>query len=245
MAKLMYVVLCWSTVIIGMETPVIKKYSFDIEYPLEEMRKAEELDRRIQDGDLINFLGDSSEQLNLLIRYSKEQSLKKLLKEHIITPKFQALQEAIASGHVSIAMLFVEQMPTLVNEQNDIGTPLHIASLFNRKDLAQRFLQLGVDINSVNKYRDTALHLAVKKGHEAMVSFLCERGANPFIENVRKYNRRFTPMDMAYHKILQAWTAKELPLMPIEKVKLFRDMLHTMYRCVGRFGGAVWQHEIR
>lgn len=239
MKKIICGTACWCMVMIGMDAPTGKKYSLDIVFKMKDIQTADELEQNIKQGTCKDFEGTDGKLLSLLVRYNKEKLVEKLLSERGIKPSLEVLQEAIVYGRTSIALHFIDQEPSLIREQNRIGSPLHIASLCNRVILAGKLLEMGTDVNVMNQYHDTPLHLAAKRGHEEMVSFLCERGANPFVTNIRKYGRRFDSMDVAYRHMGKKLAPGELPHMMVERYKLYREILHIMYRYVGKFGGSV------
>lgn len=129
----------------------------------------------------------------------------------------------------------IDQEPSLVNAENNIGTPLHIASFCNRVELAKKFLELNADVNAINKYHDTALHLAARTGHDAMVALLCDRGANPFVRNQRKRD----PIQVAYLKMDRSPRNIDWSLTVPQRQALYGKILRTMYQVVGKFGGSI------
>jgi ankyrin repeat protein len=72
------------------------------------------------------------------------------------------------------------ETPLTVDSVNSFGdTPLHIAAIWGRVDIAEALLKAGIDINKCGENRFTALHEAVSQGHAKMVLLLLEHGADP------------------------------------------------------------------
>jgi len=59
------------------------------------------------------------------------------------------------------------------------GTPLHVAAIWGRIDIAEALLGGGAEIDRRGEHGFTPLHEAISQGHEEMVSFLLSRGADP------------------------------------------------------------------
>lgn len=50
----------------------------------------------------------------------------------------------------------------------------------NKTDLAQAFIEGGIDVNNArNKYGSTALMIAIWRGNEDLVKMLLDKGVNP------------------------------------------------------------------
>ncbi len=71
------------------------------------------------------------------------------------------------------------------------GTPLHVAALWGRTDIARLFLEKKADINSEDSEQATPLHLAVLAGNISTVKMLIEKGAE--LDVVDKEGK--TPLD--------------------------------------------------
>lgn len=244
MTKKIYCIVCWSSMLIGMDTPNCKRYCIDRQFSLDSLQRADDLEQKILTERLYDIDLNNTDRVNLLIRYNKEEAIKRLCIQNLLNPTIEHLQEAIAAEQTSLALFFLSLDPTLIKAQNSLGTPLHIASLYNNKLLAATFLALGIDINAVNKHHDTPLHLAAKKGFVEMVSFLCEHGANPLIKNVRKFNRTFDAIDVAYRNMFRFKDKRDMLLTTISRQKTYYSILHIMYAQARKLGASVNENFI-
>ncbi len=222
-----------------MDKPLSKKYLIDSQFKIQDMQMADQFDELIRKGKLTDFGLDNTVLFNLLVKFNKEESIRKLLEKCGIKPTFEALQQAIAHGQTELAMLIIEKEPNLLHESNHIGTPLHIATVCNNPSLAQKLLEMGIDVNGINMYHDTPLHVAAKLGLEAMVFLLCEHGANPFIKNQRKFGRGFDSLSVAYRHAWKLRSSQEPPYNMVSRHDLFIRIMRIMYKYVEQFGGKV------
>ena len=84
-----------------------------------------------------------------------------------------------------------------VNAANfeDKTTPLMNCSFNNDNKTTNLLLQYNANPDIVNKYGDTALHIACRNGYIEIVKLLLEHNANPYIEN--KFMGSNTPFKLA------------------------------------------------
>lgn len=68
---------------------------------------------------------------------------------------------------------------TDVNTLIEGTTPLHMASMENRKDVVQELWERGAKVNALNDHEETALKIAASDGHEQVVFVLLEHDADP------------------------------------------------------------------
>jgi len=83
------------------------------------------------------------------------------------------------------AELILEKAPHLINQKDDQGrTPLYeVARLSKSDEAVEVLLSKGADINAVNKYTDTVLHVAAEDGQLEVVKCLLANGANISVVN--------------------------------------------------------------
>jgi hypothetical protein len=239
MKKILIFCILFCCVVNGMSCTREKRYQREDIYALGDVSRADALAEAIQYGQRIQEIVKDVTALNLLIKYQKEDSVRKLFKEYGVKPTFESFAQAIAVGNLSIATQCLDQNPDLLYQENRTGSALHIASLANRTTLAQKFIQMGLDVNRCNVYHDTPLHIAAKCGFRDMVALLCDAGANPFIQNVRSHGRSFDAMDVAYRNMMKMHRSQESPYSYSCNTDVYRTILHLMYRYVSRFGGAI------
>ena len=100
------------------------------------------------------------------------------------------LHEAVFYGHLSVTKLLLQHKSD-PNCRTYIGkeTPLHFAVIKDERNIAYELLNHGANPNAANKYLNTPLHYAKKKG---MAYLLCERGASLLRLNIEKK----TPLDV-------------------------------------------------
>ena len=77
----------------------------------------------------------------------------------------------------------------------DNTTPLINSSYNNNTKITQLLLDYDADINKTNKYGDTALHWACRKGYIDIVKLLLDHDADPTIEN--RFAGINTPLEIA------------------------------------------------
>ncbi len=90
---------------------------------------------------------------------------------------------------------------TVNSERTEIGDhdlELHVAARTGDADEIRRLLATGVDVNSKNRYRLTALYYAADRGHVDVVRTLLDAGAETEIPNEPFY--RLHPLIMAVRK---------------------------------------------
>lgn len=103
------------------------------------------------------------------------------------------IHKAIEKGQVAKVVALLKQNPSLVSSRDKVGnTPLHVAALHNRVEIAELLLANGADVNAENyqkvelrdhKFRrwgETPLSLALwSYSNKQMVELLLTHGADP------------------------------------------------------------------
>ena len=84
---------------------------------------------------------------------------------------FEILISAVESGSLDAVREILRRKPELVNNRDELGaTPLHIAALQGRREMAEMLLEQGADVNAVDsKYNATPAGWSIE--------YLRERGA--------------------------------------------------------------------
>ncbi|MFJ4719138.1 ankyrin repeat domain-containing protein [Streptomyces luteogriseus] len=99
-----------------------------------------------------------------------------------IVPKPRSLTDAVNAGMTRQ----VEELLEKGADPNDIREgipPLHAAAAIGRRDIVEKLVLAGADVNRQDRFGRTPLHHAAIYGHKATVAYLLLRGANPGIRN--------------------------------------------------------------
>jgi uncharacterized protein len=95
---------------------------------------------------------------------------------------------AIRSGSVDRARELLTQDPALLDAKDDGGTALHHAALSNDRAMVTFLLEAGADLNARDDtYQMTPIGWANEEGHEGMVRFLYDRGAEIDLHQAAAY----------------------------------------------------------
>lgn len=93
-----------------------------------------------------------------------------------------ALQAASQNGHVEVVKVLIANHADLEIEDKDGDRAVHHASFGDEAGVVDLLATAGCDINARNKKRQTPLHIAVNKGHVAVVKRLLELGCHPSLQ---------------------------------------------------------------
>ena len=113
-------------------------------------------------------------------------STAKLLLEHqnsVFATKIKQtplpLEEAAASGNLSIVQLLVKHGADLNHRDRDGWSPIHWAAEEGHLEIVRLLLDYGANSNAVSSYGTSPLHCAANGGHVSIVSLLLERVSDP------------------------------------------------------------------
>lgn len=119
------------------------------------------------------------------------------------TPAHAPLHAAVKEGHVAIVKLLTQDQMAINLIDSANHTLLHYAcfnlrsasysdTLKKRIDIANRLISNGANLDAVNDYGNTALHLACQNRLIPIIQLLLDKGANPLIKN----EADLTPLDL-------------------------------------------------
>lgn len=93
-----------------------------------------------------------------------------------------ALQAASQNGHVEVVKVLIAKQADVELEDKDGDRAVHHASFGDEAGVVDLLAAAGCDLNARNKKRQTPLHIAVNKGHVAVVKRLLELGCHPSLQ---------------------------------------------------------------
>jgi len=147
----------------------------------------------VKDGDLNRVMEILKNDVSLLHAKINGETLlhiathfdKKDLMEFFVLRGISSKQKN-ASGaeplHKAVSKIGVDELLSkgadLNASDNGGKTPLHVAALFGRVQVADYLLLKGADVNKKDKNGSTALHMAIAGGHEKLVDLLILMGAD-------------------------------------------------------------------
>jgi ankyrin repeat protein len=89
------------------------------------------------------------------------------------------IEEAAAAGDVATLRALLETNPALaLAKEGDGTTPLHLAALYGRKEVASILLSFHADVSARDENGDTPLHLAAAKGWQEIIQVLLDNRAD-------------------------------------------------------------------
>lgn len=90
----------------------------------------------------------------------------------------QSIHEAVQKGDIKTVKKLLEDNPQLVNKENDSRTPLHIAAMQGKKEIAELIIKKGADVNIKDKNGITPLmYASVPGNNQDIVDLLLSNGA--------------------------------------------------------------------
>jgi ankyrin repeat protein len=95
---------------------------------------------------------------------------------------------AIRAGHTERVQDQLAQEPALLQARHEGATALHVAAIGNDRAMAVLLLDAGADLNARDDtYQMTPIGWANEEGHEVMVRFLYDRGAEIDLHQAAAY----------------------------------------------------------
>jgi uncharacterized protein len=90
----------------------------------------------------------------------------------------KAFFQAIREGDCARVEQLLQTQPELISATEDKGSPLHFATIENKREIVDLLLAHGADLNARDgEFNMTPAGWANEKGHLQMVQYLFERGA--------------------------------------------------------------------
>lgn len=91
----------------------------------------------------------------------------------------QDIFTAVQKGDIETVISLIEKNPHLINAKTSIGdTPLHLATLHERPEIAKFLIKKGADVNAATHYGYTPLHRAFMIKNLDLAGLLLKNGAN-------------------------------------------------------------------
>lgn len=94
-----------------------------------------------------------------------------------------SLQAASQNGHLDVIKVLLKYNADVEIEDKDGDRSCHHASFGDEPAVIKLLAQAGADLNARNKRRQTALHIAVNKGHNNVVKTLLELRCHPSLQD--------------------------------------------------------------
>ncbi len=130
---------------------------------------------------------------------------------------------AVVDGNLESVKKRIEGGQDLGEQHPQFGaTPLSLATLYGRAEVADLLIESGADVNARNRDMNTALHAAAFLGHPEIFKRLIEAGADPQAKNFEGK----TPLDSLY--VDMGATKWVMGLMKIEREE--KDILDGRQR---------------
>ena len=170
----------------------------------------------IGDCDIINTLLKRHANIHALVKdyiiplyvscnYGHFNAVKLLLKAHLKLPLAKdekseinrAITYAILGQNLFIIQLLFKHGANLYRKTDHEGSYLHIAAQAGGPEVLEYFINLGLDINLQNSFKQTPLHLACYHGNEGAVKLLLDLQADT---NLKEIFWEATPLELAIIK---------------------------------------------
>ncbi len=95
-----------------------------------------------------------------------------------LDPVHRALDQAVVNGDIQGIIQAINQGADVNQKDNEGGTVLMVAVMYDRRDSAELLLSKGADVNVKDNQGMTALMLAAMKGHKDVAELLLSKGAD-------------------------------------------------------------------
>jgi uncharacterized protein len=122
---------------------------------------------------------DGFQPLGLAAYFGKVEAVKYLIKggAEINSPSKNSLsvtplQSAVAGGHLEITRLLLEAGANPNVRERDGNTPLHAAAFNGDIEIVRSLIFGGADLEAINVNHEKPLDIALKSGHDGVVSLL-------------------------------------------------------------------------
>ena len=107
-----------------------------------------------------------------------------------------ALQAASQNGHLEVIRTLIRHKSELEIEDKDGDRAVHHAAFGDEPAVMEILAHAGADLNARNKRRQTALHIAVNKGHVGVVKTLLDLQCHPSLQVRIIKNVSFGPVHL-------------------------------------------------
>ncbi|XP_053163932.1 ankyrin repeat and SOCS box protein 11 isoform X2 [Hemicordylus capensis] len=107
--------------------------------------------------------------VNMLLEYGARPELE----NHFASP----IHEAVKRGHRECMEILLANNVDVDQEDPQLGTPLYVACMNQRRDCVKKLLELGASVD-LGKRLDTPLHAAARKSSAEIVNLLTDYGAS-------------------------------------------------------------------
>jgi len=139
----------------------------------------------------------------------------------IATPGFCGpIHDAARSGDLDKVKALVKEQPDLVSSKDEKygQTPLHVAALNDRKDVAEFLIGSKADINARSSNGSTPLHLAAGRGYLDIVLLLLNNKADLNVLDNEGWSPAHTAVvfnQKAIAELIESKGGKEIPATPM------------------------------
>ena len=140
--------------------------------------------------DCVSLSAGTKEDFFEAVRIKDEQAIDRLMRTGMNIDVSDSsgktpLIYAVELHHNEICRLLIDSYSADINRPDNNGnTPLMTAALFDNREIALYLLYLGADFNKLNKNKESALSIAINKGHFQLADNLIKHGAILFKEKI-------------------------------------------------------------